>query len=128
MQQPKLAERAVQRANIRLLAMMGCYAVHIPNGSHLAGDKIARAKQMAALKADGLAGGFPDLIVMDLRSPDRGNMPARQGFIEVKREGLNKLEPDQEVWRDELMRLGIPWAMVNTADGGAAVLRAWGWR
>lgn len=128
MKQPPLLERPVQRATIRLLEMMGCHAVHVPNGSHLAGDKLARVKQMAALKKDGLRGGFPDLLVIDLRRPAGSNEPARLGVIEVKREGVEKLDPDQVWWRDEMMRLGVPWALVNTPDGGAAALRQWGWR
>jgi hypothetical protein len=118
---PKLAERPIQRANIHLLTMMGCYAVHVPNGTHLAGDDLARAKQTAALKADGVRPGFPDLIVIDQRV-------IRTGFMEVKREGRLTLDPDQEWWRDELQRLGFPWALVNTPDGGAVALRQWGWR
>lgn len=117
----RLLERAVQRANVQLLAYAGCHAVHVPNGSHFAGDQFARAKQSAALIADGVRPGFPDLLVIDQRAP-------RVGTIEVKREGVSKLDPDQEWWRDELARLGIPWALVNTPDGSTAVLRQWGWR
>jgi hypothetical protein len=116
-----LAERPIQRANIELLEGLGCYAVHIPNGSHLAGDIVARAKQTAALKKDGVRPGFPDLLVIDRRAP-------RIGVIEVKREGRETLDPDQIWWRDELQRLGVPWALVNTPDGSAAALRIWGWR
>ena len=65
--------------------------------------------------------GFPDLLVIDRRSP-------RIGVIEMKREGREELDPDQIWWRDELQRLGVPWALVNTPDGSAAVLRMWGWR
>ncbi len=121
MKQPRLAERAVQRATIELLARLRCHAAHVPNGSHLAGDAIARAKQTAALKKDGVRPGFPDLIVLDQTTP-------RAGAIEVKREGRTDLEPDQVWWRDELARIGFPWALVNTPDGAAAVLREWGWR
>lgn len=119
--QPKLAERAVQRASIQMLAHMRCHAAHVPNGSHLAGDAIARAKQTTALKRDGVRPGFPDLIVIDQTAP-------RTGFIEVKREGVAKIDPDQIWWRDELQRLGFPWALVNTPDGAGAALREWGWR
>ena len=117
----KLAERPIQRAAIRLLAMHRCYTIHTPNGSHLAGDAIARAKQTRALVADGVSPGFPDLTVIDQTTP-------RVGFIEVKREGRSALDPPQIRWRDELRRLGYPWALVNTVDGAAAVLREWGWR
>lgn len=116
-----LLERAVQRANIRLLAMQGIYAVHLPNGAHLAGDKVARAKQVAALVADGMSPGFPDLLLIDQRQP-------RVGLIEVKREGRSEIDPDQVRWRDECRRIGIPWGIVNTADGALAVVRDWGWR
>jgi hypothetical protein len=118
---PKLEERPIQRANVKLLTAMGCYVVHIPNGAALGGDKVARAKQAAVLKADGVRAGFPDLLVIDQRT-------TRMGVIEVKREGRTTLDPDQVWWRDELLRLGYQWALVNTPDGGAAVLRAWGWR
>jgi hypothetical protein len=118
---PLLLERPVQRAVIRHLAMMGCYAVHTPNGSHLAGDGHARMKQTAALKKDGVSPGFPDLTVIDQRAP-------RIGFIEVKREGVSKLDPAQVWWRDELNRLGLPWALVNDPQGGADALKRWGWR
>ncbi len=100
--------------------MMGYLVVHTPNGSHLAGDKLARAKQMAALKADGVRPGFPDLTVI-------GKAPL-VGYIEVKREGVTELDPDQVWWRDELQRRGFAWALVNTPGGGADALRGWGWR
>jgi hypothetical protein len=118
---PKLAERPIQRAIIDHLDRLACHAIHVPNGAHLAGDALARAIQAAKLKADGLSPGFPDLTVIDRRAP-------RIGFIEVKREGVLKLDPEQEWWRDELQRLGFPWALANTPDGGGAVLQAWGWR
>lgn len=121
MKSNRLLERPVQRAAIRTFAMLGCYAVHVPNGSHLAGDKVARAKQIAALKADGMSPGFPDLIVIDQRSP-------RIGVVECKREGVDELDPDQVVWRDECARIGVPWALLNTIEGPIEILRAWGWR
>lgn len=121
MKRPKLLERFIQRALIASFGYSGCHATHVPNGSHLAGDAIARAKQAAALKKDGVRTGFPDLIVLDQRS-------LRVGFVEVKREGVTKLDPDQVWWRDELQRLGHPWALANTPDGASDILRGWGWR
>lgn len=116
-----LLERPVQRALIDSFAWQGCHAVHTPNGSHLAGGPLARAKQVAALKADGMRPGFPDLTVLDQRQP-------RVGFVEVKREGRDDLDPDQVWWRDELARLDLPWALANRPDQAPAILRAWGWR
>lgn len=121
MKRPRLLERPVQRALVASFAYAGCHAAHVPNGSHLAGDASARARQIAALKKDGLRAGFPDLIVLDQRT-------LRVGFVEVKREGVTALDPAQVWWRDELQRLGYPWALANTPDGAPGILRGWGWR
>ncbi|WP_452654166.1 VRR-NUC domain-containing protein [Sphingomonas bisphenolicum] len=114
-------ERPVQRGAIRLLAMRGIEAVHVPNGSHLAGDKLARAKQMAALRKDGLRPGFPDLILFNRK------MVLQVGFVEVKREIGNDLGDDQEKWRDDLQAWGFPWAMIRTPEQALDVVREWGW-
>jgi hypothetical protein len=115
-----MTERPVQRGAIRLLAMHRIEAVHVPNGSHLAGDRVARAKQMAALRKDGLRPGFPDLILF-------GRQPDEIGFIEVKREIGNDLSEDQEDWRDILTVRGFPWAMIRQPEEALAAVRAWGW-
>lgn len=115
-----MAERPVQRGAIRLLAMHGIEAVHVPNGTHLAGDRLARIKQMAALRKDGLRPGFPDLIVF-------GKRPAEIGFIEVKREIGNDLSEDQEDWRDLLRERGWPWAMIRQPEEALEAVREWGW-
>lgn len=121
MKRSTLLESPIQRAGIRTFALLGCYAVHVPNGSHLAGGELARAKQMATLKADGLSPGFPDLIVIDQRAP-------RVGVVECKREGKDTLDPDQIWWRDECLRIGVPWGLLNTIEGPIDILRTWGWR
>ena len=121
MKRPALLERPIQRALITGFAYQRCYAVHTPNGSHLAGDAVARAKQVAALKKDGVSPGFPDLTVLDQTT-------MRIGFVEVKREGRTTLDPEQVVWRDELHRLGFPWALANQPDAAVEILRTWGWR
>lgn len=119
-----LSERAIQRANMQLIIALGFQAAHVPNGMNLSGDRIARAKQMAVLKKDGLRPGFPDLVVIGaFNSPGQGTA----GFIEVKEEGETKLDPDQLWWAKEIMRRGLPWALVNTPDGAKAALREWGW-
>lgn len=116
-----MVERAVQRGAIRLLAMAGFRAVHVPNGSQLAGDKAARARQMAALKLDGLSPGFPDLIVF-------GKRPGQIGFLECKREKGGRFEDGQEEWRDDLRALGWPWALIRTPEAALAAVTEWGWR
>ncbi|WP_311267471.1 VRR-NUC domain-containing protein [Sphingobium sp. WCS2017Hpa-17] len=115
-----MQERPVQRGAIRLLAMQRIEAVAVPNGAHLAGDKLSRAKQMQALRKDGLRPGFPDLILF-------GRQRQQIGFIEVKREIGNDLSEDQEGWRDMLIGWGFPWAMIRQSEEALAVVRAWGW-
>ncbi|OJU15627.1 MAG: hypothetical protein BGN95_05810 [Sphingomonas sp. 66-10] len=117
----RLLERPIQRAAIRMFAMHRCFAVHVPNGSHLAGNAMARIKQVAALKKDGMSPGFPDLIIIDQLAP-------RVGVVECKREGLARLDPDQVTWRDDLEAIGIPWGLVNSLDCPIRILREWGWR
>ncbi|WP_088201711.1 VRR-NUC domain-containing protein [Sphingobium sp. Z007] len=115
-----MAERPVQRGAIRLLAMQRIEAVAVPNGAHLAGDKLARIKQMAALRKDGLRPGFPDLILF-------GRQQLQIGFLEVKREVGNDLSDDQEDWRDMLIGWGFPWAMIRQPEEALDVVREWGW-
>ncbi|GLV21978.1 hypothetical protein TomMM35A_18310 [Sphingobium sp. TomMM35A] len=116
-----MAERPVQRGAIRLLAMQGIEAVHVPNGTHLAGDKLARIKQMAALRKDGLRPGFPDLILFNRK------VQLQVGFLEVKREIGNDLSGDQENWRDDLIAWGFPWAMIRQPEEALDAVREWGW-
>lgn len=116
-----LTERPVQRGAIRLLATAGFEAVHVPNGSHLAGNAIARAKQMAALKADGLRIGFPDLLVL-------GKSEGQIGFLECKREKGGVMSTEQLGWRDRLQGLGWPWHLVCVPEDALVALRVWGWR
>ena len=115
-----MAERPVQRGAIRLLAMQRIEAVAVPNGAHLAGDKLARIKQMAALRKDGLRPGFPDLILF-------GRQQLQIGFMEVKREIGNDLSDHQEDWRDMLIGWGFPWAMIRQPEEALDVVRSWGW-
>ena len=115
-----MAERPVQRGAIRLLAMQGIEAVHVPNGVRFTGDKLSRIKQAAAFKADGLRAGFPDLIVF-------GKRPGEVGFIEVKREIGNDLDAEQVVWRDMLRARGYSWAMIRQPEEALAIVRKWGW-
>jgi len=115
-----MAERPVQRGAIRLLAMQGIEAAHVPNGAHLAGDKLARIKQMAAMRADGLRPGFPDLILF-------GKRPLEIGFMEVKREIGNDLEDEQIWWRDLLLSRGMCWAMIRQPEEALTAVREWGW-
>lgn len=81
----------------------------IPNGAHLAGNKLNRIKQVASLKAQGMKSGVPDLF-----------LPVAQGdyhglFIEMKSsKGIGKTKilkshmpsEKQEWWLDKLGKQG----------------------
>lgn len=114
----KLLEKHIQRDVIDYLRFRGVTAVHIPNGSVLAGDGRQRAIQMNALKKNGLSVGFPDLILF--------NRIGKIGFFEVKREG-EKLSENQKDWSDRFVEWGIPWAVVRSVDDAVESLAHWGW-
>lgn len=111
------AESVIQRAVRQRLAIRGYEAVAVPNGSHLAGDKIARIKQIAAMKADGLKPGFPDLIVIG-----RG----RVGFMEIKtpKGVMSQAQRNCRAW---LEKDGQKFAVVYDAGEVDQVLLQWGW-
>jgi len=100
-------ERAVQRAILRMAGE--CYPsvliVHVPNGSHLAGNARARGMQMGALKGDGLKVGFPDLLCLWNRGV---------ALIEVKRPG-GKASDAQEAMHHLLAEMGHAPAIVTSA-------------
>ncbi len=112
------AESIVQRAIRAQLKALGFDSVHVPNGSVLAGDKIRRARQMIALKADGLMPGFPDLIVFA--------NDGRVGFVEVKQEGAYQ-QPNQKACQAWLESLGHDYAVCRSAQDASDTLREWGW-
>ena len=66
--------------NLQYQAYNGCLFA-IPNGSVLAGNKSARARQMNALKAEGFKPGVSDLFLMVARGDHHGL------FIEMKDKG-----------------------------------------
>lgn len=115
-----LLERPVQRGARELLEMHGFRAVHIPNGAWLAGTPKQRAMQMAQLKKDGLAEGFPDLAVF-------GKRERQIGFMECKREIGGRLSQEQKGWRDYLQGQGFLWALVEVPGDAIAAVIAWGW-
>ena len=84
----------------------------------MAGTASQRARQMNALKADGLRVGFPDLILIHSKG--------RVGFMEVKREG-EKLGENQIHWAGSLEYLGHNIALVRSIDDAKDALAKWGW-
>lgn len=111
-------ESGIQRAIRMRLAALGFACVHVPNGAVLAGDRLRRVKQMAALKRDGLLPGFPDLLVYGSRG--------RIGHIEVKAPGGRVTEAQQRC-REWLEGLGHCYAVCRSDDDAVAALAAWGW-
>jgi hypothetical protein len=73
-----LSEAAIQSQVRSYLAALAIDSVHFANGAVLAGDKVARAKQIAKLKKAGMVTGAADLILFDRRV-------RRVAFFEVKR-------------------------------------------
>jgi len=121
MKAPKLSEAAIQSQVRSYLAALGIDAVHVPNGSVLAGDATARAKQSNALKKAGVLPGFPDLILFDRRA-------RRVALIEVKAEG-GRLQPSQVNFAEQYVPAwGWPYAVCRSVDDVKLSLNEWGWR
>jgi hypothetical protein len=90
----------------------------IPNGAHLAGDTVARFKQMGALKGDGLKIGFPDLLC--LWKPRSG------ALIEVKRPKTGRLSPEQRAVHETLGEMDWPIATVTSPEEAFDFLKSCG--
>lgn len=112
------SERQVQRDILRMAGI--CFPDvlihHSPNGGHLAGDKIARFKQVGALKGDGMKAGFPDLIAIWNRGI---------AFMEVKRPKYTPscVSDDQRKIHRHLAELGFEPAIVTSPSEAFAFLR-----
>jgi hypothetical protein len=111
-------EKTIQRSVLAYLRTRGIDAVHVPNGSVLAGGPRERAMQVNALKANGMRVGFPDLICI--------GSEGRVGFMEVKREG-ERLSEAQNHWHGALEFLGHKIATVRSVEDAAETLEQWGW-
>ena len=112
-------ESIIQRAVLRYLFARNVVCVAVPNGSHLAGDKAARIRQMAAMKADGLLVGFPDMILFH-------PVIASTAFVEIKTP-QGRLSKEQKGCIDWLAGLGHKVAVIRSVDDMAEALREWGW-
>lgn len=111
-------ESLIQRDVRKYLTVLGLTSVSVPNGSHLAGDKLARIKQTAAMKADGMLPGMPDLLVLGSHG--------RTGFIEVKTPKGSVTQAQQNV-QSMLTRMGHQVAVVRSVDEARDALKTWGW-
>lgn len=111
-------ESQVQRDVRKYLTKLGLTSVSVPNGSHLAGDKLARIKQTAAMKADGMLPGFPDLIVLGSNG--------RCGYLEIKTPKGVVSQAQRNV-QSMLDRMGHNVAVVRGVDDTRDALTIWGW-
>jgi hypothetical protein len=118
---PALSEAAIQSQVRSYLAALAIDSVHFANGAVLAGDKVARAKQINKLKKAGMIPGAADLILFDRRV-------RRVGFIEVKRPGTYQ-SPQQKAFSDMATGVwGWPYAVVRSIEDTKQALDQWGWR
>lgn len=111
-------ERTIQRETIKALAKLGVWAVHVPNEGKLTGSELARWKQTAVLKADGMTRGALDLIVM--------RAPGRVGWLEIKKPG-GVLSAAQLGFMARCERMGIPCAAVCSVEDAMKAIKEWGW-
>ncbi len=108
-------ERTIQRETIKALSKLGLWAVHVPNEGKLTGGELARWKQTAVLKADGMTRGALDLIVMG---------PRGVGWLEIKKPG-GVLSAAQLGFMARLDRLGIPCAAVCSVEDALRAVQEW---
>jgi len=118
---PRPLEKHIQRDVVAYLRARRIDAYHCPNGSVLAGDGAARARQANALKSAGVVPGFPDILLIARTSDGH-----RIGFMEVKREG-EKLRKEQADFADRCTDWRIPFAVIRSVDDAKETLAEWGW-
>lgn len=103
------------------LAVVGIDSIHFANGAVLAGDKVARAKQINRLKKLGMVPGAADLILFDRRV-------RRVAFLEIKRPGSYQ-SPEQKQFEQLVTGVwGWPYAVARSVEDTQAALDQWGWR
>lgn len=118
---PALSEAAIQSQVRSYLAALAIDSVHFANGAVLAGDKVARAKQISKLKRAGMVNGAADLILFDRRV-------RRVAFFEVKRPGTYQSPQQKEFAQLATGVWGWPYAVVRGVDDAKLALNEWGWR
>lgn len=92
------------------------YIFAVPNGTVLAGDAVARAKQSRKLAATGMTPGAPDLAILV-----RGQLIA----LEVK-SATGRLQPNQKAAADQIFKSGGLYSVVRSAEEAERYLRSVG--
>jgi hypothetical protein len=113
-------ERSIQRAILamRRICFPRVFMFHVPNGAHLAGNQVARFKQMGALKGDGLVNGVPDLFAVWAVS--------KVCALEVKRTSKSPVSDEQKAIHELLRSLGIPVEIVTSTQEAFDLLKGLG--
>lgn len=116
-----ISEAEIQARIVTYLAALGIDAVAVPNGSHIAGSSVQRARKVNALKRTGMMPGFADLVCFDRKA-------RRVCLFEVKREG-GRLQPSQKHFAEHVAPAwGWPLAVVRSVEDVRESLHEWGWR
>lgn len=95
--------------------------IAIPNGAHLAGDQLTRAKQWRRLKAQGARSGVADIFLPVARGPYHGL------WIELKAPPghPSKLSASQEQWQVAMLGESYQAVICYGAEQAIARLRAY---
>lgn len=113
-----MTEREIQRQIKGWLAAQGILAWAVPNGAHVAGGEKERIRKVAAMKADGLLPGVPDLTIITKQGA--------VGFLEVKTPTGSVSQNQKHVHR-VLRDRGAKVAIVRSIDDTKATLLEWGY-
>ena len=111
-------ESRLQQDIVKHLRARNFFAVHVPNGSKLAGTAEQRERTGHRLKLEGAVSGFPDLLVY--------GKGGRIGHIEVKTEGNYQTASQKECarWLTECGQLVAVCRSIADVDETFA---GWGW-
>lgn len=94
----------------------------VPNGAHLAGDRLRRAKQISRLKAEGMRPGVYDLVVPEpilFRPMVSGE--ACGLFLEMKTLD-GRVSDEQDEWGRTVVRRGYEARVAFGVDEGIRIL------
>lgn len=113
-----MTERQLQRDIRKWLAAHDILAWAVPNGAHVAGGEMERIRKVAAMKADGLMPGVPDLTVI--------TKTGKVAFLEVKTP-TGSVSNNQKHLHRVLKDRGAKVAIVRSIDDTKAALLEWGY-
>jgi hypothetical protein len=95
----------------------------VPNGAHLKGNRIQRARQMSILKAEGLMPGASDLVLPEpiMFGPlDPGECHGL--YLEMKRTGKSVTSEEQVAFGQSMVDRGYEFQVAHGIDEGIEIL------